>query len=50
MSDGNYRMDIVKPDKGVLKTHRLAVENGAVSVRLPAFTDDIAVHIYKNGR
>ena len=50
MSDGSYRMDIVKPDKGVLKTHRLAVENGAVSVRLLAFTYDFAVNIYKHGR
>ena len=50
LSDGSYRMDIVKPDRGVLITHQLAVENGAVSVRLPTFTDDIAVHIYKNGQ
>ena len=50
LSDGDYRMDIVKPDKGVLMTHRLAVENGAVSIRLPSFTDDIAVHIYRGSR
>ena len=50
LSDGDYRMDIVKPDKGVLMTHRLAVENGAVSIRLPSFTDDIAVHIYRDSR
>jgi len=47
LSDGSYRMDIVKPDKGVLITHKLTVENDTVSVRLPAFTDDIAVHIYR---
>jgi hypothetical protein len=50
LSDGRYRMDIVKPEKGVLKTHRLTVENGALSVQLPTFTDDIAVHIYKFNR
>ncbi len=47
LSDGDYRIDIVKPDRGVLITHHLAVENGAVTIRLPAFTDDIAVHIYR---
>jgi len=50
LSDGSYRMDIVKPDKGVIKTYELTVKNGTVSQRLPAFTDDIAVHIYKAGR
>ncbi len=50
LSDGSHRMDIVKPDKGVLRTHQLAVENGAVSIRLPAFTDDIAVHIYRGSQ
>ncbi len=50
LSDGDYKMDIVKPDKGVLMTHRLAVENGVVSIRLPSFTDDIAVHIYRGSR
>jgi hypothetical protein len=50
LSNGHYRMDIVKPDRGVLRTHQLAVENGSVTVRLPTFTDDIAVHIYKNDR
>jgi hypothetical protein len=46
LSDDSYRMDVVKPDKGVLTTHRLAIKNGIVSIQLPAFTDDIAVHIY----
>ncbi len=50
LSDGGYRMDIVKPDKGILKTRRVAVVSGAVSIRLPAFTDDIAVHIYRGSR
>ncbi len=50
LSDGGYRIDIVKPDKGILSTRRMAVENGTVTLRLPAFTDDIAVHIYKGSR
>jgi len=48
--DGSYRMDIVKPDKGVLRTRQLAVEDGAVTIRLPAFTDDIAVHVYRGSQ
>jgi len=50
LSDGSYRMDIVKPDRGVLMTRQLAVEEGAVTLRLPVFTDDIVVHIYKSHR
>jgi len=47
LSDGDYRIDIFKLDRGILMTHQLAVEDGAVTLRLPAFTDDIAVHIYR---
>ena len=47
LSNGSYRMDIVKPERGVLTTRHLAVASGAVTIRLPAFTDDIAVHIYR---
>jgi hypothetical protein len=50
LSDGDYRMDFVKPDRGVLITHHLDVENGTVTIRLPAFTDDIAVHIYRGSQ
>jgi hypothetical protein len=50
LSDGSYKMDLVKPDKGVLTTKRLTVGKGAALLKLPAFTDDIAVHIYKGER
>lgn len=49
LSDGRYKTDIVWPD-GKIMTRHLTVENGAVTVRLPAFTDDIAVHIYRDSR
>jgi len=48
LSDGNYTADIIKPDKGILKTQNVAVKGGSVSLKLPAFVDDIAVHIYGN--
>jgi len=48
LSDGNYTADIIKPDKGILKTQNVAVKGGSVSLKLPAFVDDIAVHIYDN--
>ena len=40
--------DIIKPDKGVLMTQNVAVTGGSVSLKMPAFVDDIAVHIYDN--
>ena len=48
LSDGNYTAEIIKPDKGILKTQNVAVKGGSVSLKLPAFVDDITVHIYNN--
>ena len=48
LSDGNYTADIIKPDKGILKTQNVAVKGGLMSLKLPAFVDDITVHIYNN--
>jgi hypothetical protein len=46
LANGNHLLDIVKPDRGVLSTDEVALSKGVLTVRLPAFTDDIAVHVY----
>ena len=51
LADGAYRVDIIKPDRhadhGLLARYTdVTVADGSVQIRLPAFTDDIAVHIY----
>lgn len=50
LSDGTYGLDIVKPDGGVMITGTIAVKDGALAIKLPAFVDDIAVHIYRRNR
>jgi len=47
VTDGTYTAEIIKPDRGILATHTVTARGGALSVKLPAFVDDIAVHIYK---
>ena len=44
--DGTYKMDIIRPDSGVVSSPTVTVGQGALSVKLPAFTDDIAVHLH----
>ena len=51
LADGAYTVDIIKPDRhdddGLLARFTdVAVADGSVEIGLPAFTDDIAVHIY----
>jgi hypothetical protein len=51
LADRAYRVDIIKPDRhedqGLLASYTdVTVADGAVDIQLPAFTDDIAVHIY----
>ena len=48
LADGIYAVEIIKPDRGVLRTYNLTARGGASSVKLPSFTDDIAVHIYRS--
>ncbi|MFQ6035525.1 MAG: hypothetical protein ACE5NM_06720 [Sedimentisphaerales bacterium] len=48
LADGTYTMDIIKPDSGLLVSRAVTVKGGVLSVKLPAFVDDIAVHIYKS--
>jgi len=47
VADGTYTAEIIKPDRGILATRTVTVKGDALSVELPAFVDDIAVHVYK---
>jgi len=46
LKDGRYTAEIVRPDCGILNVRDVTAKGGAVSLELPPFTDDIAVHIY----
>ena len=48
LTDGSYRIDIWKPEAsgGLVITDECLVKDGSVSIRLPSFTDDLAVHLY----
>ena len=50
LTDGNYNADIIQPDLGVVAHSIVTVQDGVVSVGLPSFTDDIAVHIYSRAQ
>jgi hypothetical protein len=50
LQNGKYTVDIIKPDKpsndGLLqRITNVAVSNGTLTVKLPAFKDDIVVHV-----
>jgi len=47
VADGTYTAEIIKPDSGILATDNVIVRGGTLSVKLPTFVDDIAVHIYR---
>ncbi len=47
LADGAYSMDIVAPAVGLLEIRAVEVQGGRLAVELPAFTDDIVVHMYK---
>jgi hypothetical protein len=51
LDDGDYTVDLIKPDKhrgdGLLaRWKNVVVADGSVILRLPDFTDDLAIHIY----
>ena len=46
LANGTYTVEIVKPDTGVINTRTVSVTGGSVDLSLPAFTDDLAVHIF----
>jgi hypothetical protein len=47
LDDGSYRADVVAPARGPLETRELRVVAGSAVVPLPAFIDDLAVHVWK---
>ena len=49
LADGHYRVAIWKPDgsAAALALEATNVAGGALVIRLPAFTDDLAVHLYR---
>jgi hypothetical protein len=51
LADGAYTLDIIKPDKHVddgllARFTDVTVADGSVDIELPAFIDDLAIHIY----
>ncbi len=47
LPDGKYSADIIKPDTGIIDSFALMVKDGEISIQLPVFVDDIAMHIYR---
>ena len=45
LMDGRYKAEFVDPEKGLWRTAEGQVTRGALTLDLPAFTDDIAVHL-----
>lgn len=50
LEDGGYQLEVVDPSIGTIKTEVVAIQNGEVGVKLPAFIDDITVHVYRVDR
>ena len=46
LKDGNYSAEVIVPAVGVVENLTVSVKAGSVNLNLPAFTDDIAVHIH----
>ena len=42
---GDYAVEIIKPDAGLLENRRIELNGSSIEIGLPAFTDDIAVHL-----
>ena len=49
LQDGTYKAEITKPDKGTTSSLSVSVSNRSLTLDLPAFEDDLAVHIFKEG-
>lgn len=47
LDNGIYSIDIIKPDAGTMATRTLTVSQGVLSLKLPSFTDDLVVHVYR---
>ena len=50
LDDGEYNTDIWKLSfpGGIVDTREISIENGAATLDIPAFTDDLVIHIIKN--
>ena len=48
LAEGTYKADIIRPDTGTDATVTVTVNNGRAAIALPAFTDDLAVHIFRD--
>ena len=46
LNDGHYTVEITSPVTGIMETGSVSVKTGALELILPAFTDDIVVHIH----
>jgi len=47
LPDGTVRVSIIDPKIGILDEYTATITEGHVTLSLPAFTDDIAVHFTK---
>jgi hypothetical protein len=52
LRDGHFAADVWKPaaPEGLIETHTVEVREGSLRLDLPAFTDDLAAHIYGTGQ
>jgi hypothetical protein len=52
LDDGDYTVDIIKPDKHdddglVVRQKNVTVADGSLALPLPDFVDDLAIHVYR---
>ena len=47
LRDGRYRVVTFDPERGAVEEGEVAVEGGRLSLPLPAFTDDLALHVHR---
>ena len=49
LTNGTYAVHIWKPvaSGGLVSTNTGIVREGTITIRLPSFTDDLAVHLYQ---
>ena len=46
LEDGEYHLELFSPSSGSIQTQQIEIRSGELWTNLPAFTDDIAIHIY----
>ena len=50
LQTGTYAAEIIKPDQGILSTLDVTVDHSRASLTLPAFVDDLALHLLQEGQ